>query len=1228
MGTSKAKIQPALTAADAAGADGPWYSPRRMPPATHAASRELFRYARLAPPRILDLRARAAAYRDTPLAADTAEPGQLQEWAQAFAQSEEHASGFGDLGLRVFDYLKIDSVPDDRLPDKTVVADAVGLAAYLGAERDRIARAQRRLTLSLLASTIRADAVAAARQSRALQFLEWLPHLASMTRSPAYAPAVLNRYRRPAERRLQAKAAPIMQAAPAALPAAPGDREVLNLWDIANEYSRWRKRALTNAIEATRKRPFTSEAAPLAKVKAAPKASKAAASKKSRKLADEEGRAERSREYRAYLREKVETLQELQREHDSITTATPYQRVAALKDDREFKDYIARKYGDGIVDTIGMAKPPTGKIGTFCEWYETTATPAPLPASGGGCVEPALDPCLQKFVDATPTVDGADDVRPLGVAELVTVEERWLAYQPGEISAVETVIKGETRKRTVKSAKYFEEATERMTSEIEDRESETQSTVKQDLSSQIETELASRFESNLNASAQGSGGGTIGVVNLEGGASLGADVALGLDSRMSDTSESKFSQEIVSKAVERTKRATAEVRRTRTYQLYETKDVHGIDNTGADASNNNAIYCYLDKQICITERVYGLRKFLGAEIVRPGADLLEKERRKRLLNLNEIGLPPVFDLRPNDISPENYLSLVGRLRASNVSPPPAGVRMVSKTYKTDLTNENSEPNEINLKKIADVLTPFFGKYKRFLIQDQIEIPEGYRVQEVRVTITHGSNGVSIPAHLPFSLLGAAIYALPTVGVAAVPPYTLVYLPMAIWQVLYAASPFLHYNADSSNVTVNVGHQAEQSPYFFFEPDFLIREIIDAIGNSSIVTADFIAFLRDQLVELYDAFTSTSNNGVVTALFGLTDEMKDAINTFISELQTWLGNLVTTVIPSMITGGSGSGPSLPQIPSLPADIVRAIPEAILAPFRRFFDALVRHIEGLLQDSLGDLFQYFMTMTSSIDTRVFTGVKGFTGSLPVSFNCIALKPGVTVNLSACMVRIDDQALDAWRLETFSRLNQAYYQLVADYEGRRGARVQPPRRESPGLMRIEEHETIKARVMAALHHKYSAAPGSTPTLDELRLYEHAIDWENLSFRVFGYGANAAQVAYEKLGLFDGADERRRQIMNALWSQVLIPLREDERFEQVLLRYLETGVVDFEADLLAALDDGNGVPLDELTAIYRDLVLQRQRLPDVPPVSRQEVVPTDLMIIYEPGAGQPYPVNPAGCG
>lgn len=1196
-----------------------------MPQQTsNPGSRELFRYARVSPPRILDLRTRAAAYAGPgmPIGLDEAKHPQSEAtraWAKGFIGSRDYVRDFADLGLEVFGFLKIDGLPPERLPDKSCIGSAGGLEAYLKDNVDVLKSCARRLTLSVFASAVLGDKAATDRLSKALQFLERLPRLSETEREVAYVPAVLNRYRRqpPAKRaRVYTTHAHEQDAAAAAAATAPD--EILGLWQLANEYSAWKHRQLHAQIEAARQRAFEF------------KPPKPAAGKTGKKPSDWQLRKARSKQYRAHIRDKVDALKRLRADNALAVGASPHERIEALKQDKAFRAYLGDKYGAPAIATLDGVKPPNIHATAFCEWYgkvkESETAP---PATAKGCIEPALDPCMQALIEERPDVDGRDDVRPLGLAELVTVEERWLAYVPGEISAVETVLKGEVRKKKIKSAKYFEEATERISEEVRDQETENQSKTKQDLNSQIESELSSRFESDMNVSANGTGGGTIGVVKLEGGASLGADVGLGLDTSLSQTSESKFSQEIVSKAIERTKRAATDIRRTRSYQLYETRDFHGIDNTADDARNYNAIYCFLDKQICITERVYGIRKFFGAEILRPGAGLVEKEQRKRLLNLNEIGLPPSFDLRPNDIAPGNYLSLVGRLRASNVSPPPPGVKTLSRTYKTDVTNETREPNESGFKKIADVLTPFFGEYKRFLIQDKIDIPDGYRVQEVRVTVAHGRNGVSVPAHLPFSLLGAAIYALPTVGAASVPPYTLFYLPMAIWQVLYAASPFLHYNADSSNVTINIGHQVEESPYFFFDPDFLIREIIDAIGSSSIVTQDFIDFLRQRLVDLATAFTSTTNNGISDALFGVTDEMKDKINDFIGQLQTWLANLVTNVIPSMITGGSGSGPSLPQIPSLPADLVAEIPKAILAPFKTFFDAIVNHIEDLMQDSLGDIFEYFMAMTASTDTKVFSGAKGFTGTLPVSLNCIALKPGVTVNLSVCMVRIDEQALDTWRLETFSRLNQAYYQLLADYEGRRGANtLQARHRDSPGLMRLEEQETLKTRIIAALHAKYSATPDATPTLDELRLFEHAIDWENLSYRLFNYGPSGALIAYEKLGLFDTADERRKQFMNALWSQAMIPLHEDSRFEQVMVRYLETGRVDFEADLLSVLDDGNGDPLDELTEIYRDLVLQRQQLPDKPPTHRQETVPTELVIIYEPQAGEPYPVNPAGCG
>jgi hypothetical protein len=1196
----------------------------RMPRQTPAAgSRELFRYARVVPPRVLDLNARLAAYRETRplLPNDKSDEKQHSKervgWATQFLNSENFVSDFDDLHLPLSEFFEGPPVPEDRLPSRQNVKHPKKLASFIASQSKELARSQERVTLSLFACAVLGRKRDVERLNRILQFLELLPNLSKVERRSAYAPAILNRDRRSMERPSSKKQ--LVHPKPAKLTVAQtpaSAREILEIWEITNEFLQWKRRSLEEEIEKTKQQKFK------------PPAVKGRSTKKTN--GSRSRRKSFNKEYRAYIAAKSERLKSLGSELKTIIKGSLQERLSAMKHDKAFQTHAGAKYGKWATNVIGKVDLPDEPIHGFCELYsKKKGAEVATPTGPRKCIYKSGDPCVEELSRDEHALDANDDVRPLGLAELITVEERWLSYLPGEISAIENILKGEVRKKKVKSTKYFEEVTERMTQEVEEKEAENQSKTKQDLNSQIESELSSRFNSDINASLSGSGGGTIGVVNLTGGASLGAAVGVGLDTRFSSSDESNFSQEIVSRAVERTKKMTTERRLSRSVQLYETLNYHEINNTGDGAAHTNAIYCFLDKRICITETVYGLRKFLNAEIIHPGADLVKTESQRHVLNLNDVGLPPTFDVSPNDITPENYLDLVGKLRASNISPPPPYVKVVSKTYKTDITNENKEPNDISFKKVAEVLAPFFGQYKRFLIQDKIEIPEGYRVQEVKVTVTHGRNGMSIPAHLPFSLLGAFIFALPVIGVAMVPPYTLIYLPLAVWQVLFAASPVLHYNADSSNVTVNVGHQTEESPYFFFQPDFLIREVVDALGNSSVITQNFLDFLQEKLTALYQSFTSGTNNGVVDALTDMTDEMKTAINDFIRDLQNWLKDLVVNIIPNLISGGSASGPTLPRIPSIDAGVIAAVPAAILAPFRRFFDDIVAHLEALLGDALGDVFEYLNSMMDNTDTKIFSGAKGFTEVLPVSFNCIALKPGVTINLSVCMVRIDELALDTWRLETFDRLNQAYYQLAADYENRRNQNtLKSMQRASPGLMRQEEMEVIKNRVIRSLHHKYSTTPDAPPSLDELQLFEHAIDWENVSFRLFNYGPSGQQVAQEKLGFYAAADERRKQFMNSLWSQVLLPLQEDQRLEQVMIHFLENGTVDFESDLLAALADGEEDPMNELTEIYRDLVLKREQITHQEPVCRQEIIPTELVVIFEPDDGESFPKSPIPCG
>jgi hypothetical protein len=297
--------------------------------------------------------------------------------------------------------------------------------------------------------------------------------------------------------------------------------------------------------------------------------------------------------------------------------------------------------------------------------------------------------------------------------------------------------------------------------------------------------------------------------------------------------------------------------------------------------------------------------------------------------------------------------------------------------------------------------------------------------------------------------------------------------------------------------------------------------------------------------------------------------------------------------------------------------------LLKPLKDLIDELKNIIEtGLLQSFFDELQNLLATFENS-DYLEFSGMKGLTETLPVSLNCIALKPGVTVNLTAIMVRAGDASLNAWRMETFDRLNQAWYQMDADYQARLLMKNGNDFRANPGLMRQDEQKVIKDRVIKSLLDLHSASPGNVPDLDQLKLFEHAIDWDNMSYRLYNYSPKGVELVYEKLGLYKGADERRKAFVNALWAQALIPLKADERLESFMMGYFQTGQVKTLDELIEEGAEPDGV-IDEIAAIYRDIILKRDQLAEQPlETHRREIVPTELMVIHEGSDSLALPVN-----
>lgn len=1145
-----------------------------MPPTRPFEPKELFRYARLVPPRIIDLELRAQD--QSALRNELARNPDKAAWSRKLVQSDRVVETIGDLQYDYFAHLKIKALPVDHLPSRSALADPAAFAA-IDVRAERLYRADYENALrSLYAFKLLRREEKAAEVARILNFLEIFPTLHTVTERTAYAPALLKKtaFKKPA---LEARA--VVGAL------TPDQKRKLD--DLRQLTSQirvvWDAR---DRLVQARRRTFEGE---MRKLAAGEPAAKTAARRKSKAAA------------RTTLQRRHAELVALKESLRSAEASRSIEDVFSART-KDLLPHFGGRSEKQVAAILSEVKTTLGRYdiqpGAACETYEAVVTmaetlAAPLPVEDGSAAFPEY-----------PSLSFDDNIKIIGTADLIRVDETFVEYVDGEISYIENVLAGEVRKREVKKTNYFEEAVETLTERTEDTTDETSTTAKQELASQIETEIASSMNADVNASVNGSGGGTIGVVNFEGGASAGASLGVGVDSRLSTRNSSNFSNEIVSKAVERLKKSSVEKRLTRSYSLMETLNSHEIDNsTGGAVATRSGIYCFLDKRVCISETKYGKRLFLLANVALPGRSLLTAADQRCRLSANEYGEKPVFRLSPADIHPGNYRDLVARYKASGVQTPPPPILTVARTYKTDNTNANVEQQEFKGTKIAEILTPLFEKYKRFLITDTVKLPDGYELREVKVTVIHGQNGVSIPAHLPLKLAGAAVgTSLNLAAGLASGLGVAILVPLGIWQFEYSASPLLHYNTDSSCVTVCIGNETFDSAYYFFQPDVLMRELAEFLNTFAAMGPDLIASIEGKVAKLF-ADLKTKAEAVPLEFLNM---VKKTIDSLVASIKSVLASLKITGDLKKGTLGLSFDALAFSIGDIDA-LLRKSREGMVdlfEPLRAFINAVLALIKEGLTNALADFLSFLTAMSDATQAFTFYGSAGLRGEVPISLNTVAINPGVTVNLVAC-VRRTDEALDRWRLETFNVLYQSYLRLLAEYESKQLMGRPSGLTRSPGTMRLEESASLKERILHVLNN-YHGRRGNVYDLGRMNLFENGLDWKNMSFRLYNYGPNWGDIVREKDGIFAGTDDRRTAFLKSLWAQVLIPAHPHPHLEKQITRYFENAAFDLEGDLR---------PGEELAVLYQNLVLERQLIDESPetiPV-RTEVIPTDLVRIRE---------------
>ena len=142
----------------------------------HSGGRELFRYANIKAPRILDLESRLRKFLEG-RALSGKSGKEKAAAAREIIKSKNYIDSTGKLSFDYFGPLKIDDVPENYLPTRGMITDKGGFRSAVSGNSQKIRADIQNVSLSLSAAIALGDETETARLSRLLQFIESYPSL-------------------------------------------------------------------------------------------------------------------------------------------------------------------------------------------------------------------------------------------------------------------------------------------------------------------------------------------------------------------------------------------------------------------------------------------------------------------------------------------------------------------------------------------------------------------------------------------------------------------------------------------------------------------------------------------------------------------------------------------------------------------------------------------------------------------------------------------------------------------------------------------------------------------------------------------------------------------------------------------------------------------------------------------------------------------------------------------
>jgi hypothetical protein len=257
-----------------------------------------------------------------------------------------------------------------------------------------------------------------------------------------------------------------------------------------------------------------------------------------------------------------------------------------------------------------------------------------------------------------------NDIRPIGIGDLLVVKQFLCKYEAGEIAHVENVLKGESKERSHRRLDKTEDIFSTQTEKSEETERDLQTTNRYEL--KVETE--STIQNDLNAELAASVSGSYGTVQY----SVNAGISYSLSTSDSRRSSNNFAKDIVDRSLTRVQKRTREERTTKKTNEIEEINKHNLNNTNG-SGHITGIYRWLDKHYKAQVYNYGKRLMFEFIIPEPAAFIQAAfERNKKKQHSPNEPQPPKFPVLVIDqISNETVDEYAKGWNIPNLDPAPA-----------------------------------------------------------------------------------------------------------------------------------------------------------------------------------------------------------------------------------------------------------------------------------------------------------------------------------------------------------------------------------------------------------------------------------------------------------------------------------------------------------------------------------------------------------------------------